>query len=342
MSTTRPSPLFFWNEQGQAATEFLIAAVYVLVPLFLVIPLVGKYIDVKQALIQEARFEAWEYTAWFMDKKRMMDFPRHHPNIRSAVRPWQETRQAGEVIFLSDITSFDYGKRQGESPVTANPLWRDNRGTSLLTGGDTVVLEGSLRETDTPNPSGKNIINDLLTIINDISEAVKKVLKFEGQHAGFDALNSKGFFKSKVSLSLRSPGEVIPCFSLAGDKNSSGTPLKFTGKAAVLTDCWNAGSTKNAIGETKGLVLSSLLHPLSHILNTLIDDAQRVLNHLKIEFKFKIFGHKFDLGKIGIDAELPNAPSFGYVKNGLIPYEHLKDNTREIKSYKGLYYYKEE
>ena len=46
-------------------TEFVIAATYVLVPLFILIPLLGKYIDIKHATIMAARYEAWEYTVWY-------------------------------------------------------------------------------------------------------------------------------------------------------------------------------------------------------------------------------------------------------------------------------------
>jgi len=46
-------------------TETLITAVLVLIPLLLLIPLLGKYIDIKHATIQSARYQAWEYTVWF-------------------------------------------------------------------------------------------------------------------------------------------------------------------------------------------------------------------------------------------------------------------------------------
>lgn len=46
------------NERGQAMTEFLISASFVLVPLFLGISLLGKYIDIKHAGIQAARYQA--------------------------------------------------------------------------------------------------------------------------------------------------------------------------------------------------------------------------------------------------------------------------------------------
>lgn len=327
--------------QGQAATEFLIASLYVLVPLFLVIPLVGKYIDIKQAAIQQARFEAWEYTAWFMHRDSIMDIPRHHQDMRTAVRPWQETRKAGELIFFSDITSADYGTASGGDSIALNPLWRDHQGKSLWTTGADVVLKGSLRETETPNPSGKNYANDLIHAISDITKSVKKILSFEGQHAGFDVLNTKGYFKSNVSLSLRAPEDVVPFSSLSGPGELQSGSLTFSEKAAVLAGTWNAGSTQNTIAQTKGLVLTDLLSPVTKEINHIINTIQRVLNRLHIDIGITIFKHHFSVGEVAVDAKLPEAPSFGYIKNGLIPYEHLEGNEKEIAHHKGLYYYRD-
>ena len=46
-------------------TEFLICASFVLIPLFLGLSMLAKYIDIKQAAVQAARYEAWEYTVWY-------------------------------------------------------------------------------------------------------------------------------------------------------------------------------------------------------------------------------------------------------------------------------------
>ena len=62
-------------QRGQAMTEFTIAATYVLVPLFVFVPLLGKYIDFKHASIQNARYQAWEYTVWYddIDERDILD-----------------------------------------------------------------------------------------------------------------------------------------------------------------------------------------------------------------------------------------------------------------------------
>jgi hypothetical protein len=50
------------KQQGQAMTEMLVASAFVLVPLFLIVPMLGKYIDMQQATVVAARYSAWEAT----------------------------------------------------------------------------------------------------------------------------------------------------------------------------------------------------------------------------------------------------------------------------------------
>src|SRR5690606_24618203 len=53
--------------RGQAMTEFVVSAAFVLVPLFIIIPILGKYVDMKHMAVQAARYEAWEYTVNYQD-----------------------------------------------------------------------------------------------------------------------------------------------------------------------------------------------------------------------------------------------------------------------------------
>ena len=49
------------HQSGQSLTEFLVALV-VLVPLLLMVPMLGKYIDINQTTLQASRYVAWEKT----------------------------------------------------------------------------------------------------------------------------------------------------------------------------------------------------------------------------------------------------------------------------------------
>jgi len=53
------------KQRGQAMTEMLVASAFVVIPLFLIIPIAGKYIDMKHAAVDSARYTAWERTVYF-------------------------------------------------------------------------------------------------------------------------------------------------------------------------------------------------------------------------------------------------------------------------------------
>lgn len=55
------------TQRGQAITEFIVVAVTVLIPLFLIIPVVAKLISMKQDVELGARYAAWERTVWYRD-----------------------------------------------------------------------------------------------------------------------------------------------------------------------------------------------------------------------------------------------------------------------------------
>ena len=93
------SGLFTHKINGQAMTEFLICASFALIPLFLGISLLAKYIDIKQAAIQAARYQAWEYTVWYgNDSEPMTGFNAVTQPIKSTSATQNETRRR----FFSD------------------------------------------------------------------------------------------------------------------------------------------------------------------------------------------------------------------------------------------------
>jgi len=323
------------GQQGQAATECVITSVFVLVPLFLIIPLLGKYIDIKHATINQARYEAWEYTAWFGPAKKgerphiLSDNPEHHS---AGPKSWEKTRQEGNLLFFSDPTAQDYGTDQQN--YLLNPLWKDHRGDWMFSGRIRTP-DGTIRQEDTPDPTkvgGTNLIDGMLDIINLITETFGKLLEKMGVNASFDAIDIRGFFISEVKIKVRSLEQMVPEFDLADSNENSTRPLEFSAKAAVLSNDWSSGSSKKAITESKGLVVTSILKPLTGPLQKIIDTLQGVFDEL----------HKYT----PIDVGLPNLPDFGYIQDDLVPLEYLRDeegdsrfNRIPSKSEHGLYFY---
>lgn len=305
-------------QKGQAATEFVIAAAFVLVPLFLTLPLLGKYIDIKHAAIQHARFSAWEYTVWFGQNEYIFDGV--ESNQSSGVKKYKQTAQEGFEYFFSDRTSPDYATPTATPGV--DPLWKDHRGDSLFELKD---IQTEISEKQTPVPFGivGELLEDLIDIVGTAVAYLGKLISALGPDAEFDVLrNTKGYFTSEVKVPVRSLAQILPHYGLKKETSTAAQPFTFSAKAAVQSNNWNAASRKHATRESKGLVITSILSPLSHPVNKVIGGINSLVDKIPL-----------------IHVELPGAPEFGYAKDDLIPYEHLEDSNKKLKSEGGLYSY---
>ncbi|HBG18297.1 MAG TPA: hypothetical protein DDY32_03220 [Desulfobulbaceae bacterium] len=318
--------------QGQAATEFTVAASFVLVPLFLLIPLLGKYIDIKQASVQQARFEAWEYTAWYNpDEAEDADLADSlKSKERAGLRDFTTTRSKGNQLFFSDITATGYQQRTapGQTPpaLELNPLWIDHRGDTLFQQRLPDSPVEDFKDIGTPDPTG-GLFNKFIDLISLVPKTFGKILNLVGSNGDFNALNSKGYFTSTFQVDVRTSREVVPDLSNPAKLDPKKDKLTIKAKASVLARGWNAGSTANASSESQGLVPTSLLAKPSEWFNKVVIGLQRVVNVAK--------------HVMPIDIKLPHGPVFGYMEDDLMPYEHLVGDTRKTKENNGLYYYPE-
>ena len=108
-------------------TETLITASTILVPLLLLIPLFGKYIDIKHSAIQAARYEAWEYTVWY-------------GNNAKRTGPWSEFL-GGDAFVRIDRTISVGGRLELYSE-----FWLREDDFARLGGVSRRALEKNLRE----------------------------------------------------------------------------------------------------------------------------------------------------------------------------------------------------
>ncbi len=60
MNTARRHLQRSYKQCGQAMTEFAIVAAAILVPLFLILPVLTKYSELSQTSVEMARYVAWE------------------------------------------------------------------------------------------------------------------------------------------------------------------------------------------------------------------------------------------------------------------------------------------
>ena len=98
---------FSHGQHGQAMVEFVIAML-VLLPIFFMIPILGKYLDIKMATISAARYEAWERTVAY-------------PSSTS----WAQHTKTQAVLRQEIIDNF-------YAPPNNQKQWNDNKSKALL------------------------------------------------------------------------------------------------------------------------------------------------------------------------------------------------------------------
>ena len=104
--------------RGSATTEFLVSLAF-FVPLFVTVPIIGKYISFKQKNIESNRYAVWERTVWSDEEGSWND---------------DENNKSDENI-ASEVDRRFYGSLiQGiaSSNITQNTLWKDRSGNTML------------------------------------------------------------------------------------------------------------------------------------------------------------------------------------------------------------------
>ena len=119
-------------QRGQATTEFVVLAL-VLVPLFIVVPLVGKYLDVMQTAEAASRYVAFEATT------------------RNSSNSWKtDAELAAEVrrrFFSNPNASIKTNDAAGDFAAHRNPVWSDHTGRPLIANFETDVgVKGSVTD----------------------------------------------------------------------------------------------------------------------------------------------------------------------------------------------------
>jgi len=141
---------------GQALTEFVIGAVLFLIPLFLIIPLLGKYADMKASTIQAARYNAWERTVWY-------------GQTASSTGDWEGNDKNESTI-----------KSEMDAKFLTSNLWHDRTGTSMVGGSANAITNN-----DTPGTA-----NTILGFAVSVANAIGPFnLEMKGLYEGTATLN---------------------------------------------------------------------------------------------------------------------------------------------------------
>ncbi len=305
------------RQTGQAIAEFNVSAAFLLVPLFIMVPLLGKYIDMKHASVQSARYMAWEQTVW--------------------AEPEVEPEDAGYVaVKRTIVTALETRERfyggvaeDGLGDSVINPLWND-RGQKIVESQDDVLLsyanegnEDVLAKSRTDSlHSGKrskmyqaaelqmrgmglmatglskgaiygfqSVIDEINTLLGtSISVPFPKVPEL-GEN-----LQYKGYYRTDASIKL-----VEEPFK----KLFKTEPLPFVSRAGVLSDSWVVADNEQFAEWSKGLVPVAPLEDMTP------------------SFK-KIVSYTLPGTKLSIAPELDTL-EFGYINT-----DPLSDSSRKL------------
>lgn len=231
------------SQFGQAMTEFNITAVAVLLPLFILIPLLGKYIDIKHTSVQTARNTTWERTVW------------HEGNLldSSSTLAIKQNNSLTKDAITRTYAKADSNIRSSNQSFAMNPLWTDHSGTPLFdVGGD---VKDNMGQSDVPSLGYKGITttsNILQELVSPLDSVMNKVNGVFGtnvtistmiggpvQNLGNGTVDNTSDYNFNLDSYYR---PVVTLTVPANDRVASlGIPdLTFTGKASLISDGWNS------------------------------------------------------------------------------------------------------
>lgn len=227
--------------RGQAMVELLIAGGLVLIPLFLAIPLLGKYLDLRATAVQTSRYAAWERTVWYGgDAATSMGwFGLTQKWLANEKTDDQIRRELGARQLSETSTAFSNTDRASSSfNGGSKALWQDRQSKTML--ADYSAIQNKVD--NGPAPGTLNVILD--PIANFAATLGPFVLETNGKYA------------AKVSMNVR---DIDYDHFLLKDSTA-----QFSETTVLLANGWSANGPddpkKTSVKQqVRGLVPTSLL-----------------------------------------------------------------------------------
>jgi hypothetical protein len=232
-------PFRFRSHTGQAMVEFLIVSTLVLVPLFLAVPLLGKFLDLKSTAIQAARYAAWERTVWYGGSDWSAG-SKDDAMIQREIRQRFFSNTATNKLQAGDgnMAGWDGGPK---------PLWRDRAGNPMLVNYDSDVAQA------TPASSTPGTLNDILTPVVEVIDTVDKILGAEFK------LHMNSLYKASVSVQTQPTRPIRQVLGgTASLETFSGVAPLFNETNVMVANGWNANGPDHVKKQVEGLTPTSV------------------------------------------------------------------------------------
>lgn len=264
--------------RGQAMVEFLVAAMFFLVPLFLAIAALGKFIDVQHEAEMASRYAAWERTVWYEDNGGAFDAinqPNHKTmasiNNEIGARLLNDRSTNATVIRDTDKTASSFVNG-------IDPMWRDAQGTAYL---DTYAQLVTTLASEAPKT---DVAGEVLSTLGAIN--VKGVLGF------VPPVPTNTLAVANVTLT--SVGAKSEVYQRLWADAPAWAGLEFSANGAILSNTWSA----NASGATRAMVAATV--PTAGALGAVVTAAKVGLAVWDPSIPARI-----EVGKIAVD-EVPD------------------------------------
>lgn len=217
-------------------TEFVIGTVLFLMPLFLIVPMMGKYADVKATAAQTARYVAWERTVWYGGASSSVDWP---GNSKSEADIRNEARQR-VISFGSGITSDDKSANSFQATGARN-IWR-NRDQSPMLKNYADASIGTINNSSSPDIVTGTVLDSIMAVVS--------ILGFK--------LETNGFYNGDAAISVT----TLPIgTNLSGSNSGRFDPgvLTFRDKNVILSNTWAGNGPAHVKSQVAGLAPLGLL-----------------------------------------------------------------------------------
>lgn len=303
MNSSRRDQQYRRWQYGQAMTEFAIVAAAVLVPLFLILPVLTKYGELSQTSVEMARYVAWERSVWHEPDK----IPAGVEIVGGSTFPAKTSSVIANEAKLRMLEAPDAPILSQSGAVlndsNLNPFLFDYQGKPLVDVGGVQVNVEKLKETP-------GIGYEVLRFFTKTLQPVYKLFSWLGSNHSNFSPNLDGYFESDnhiVGIPLNNVSYVVP-----DDQKKNGLEtietvhLAMYADSALLVDSWSAQGPAMFKTQTGGLVPSSFLN------NDFLNEMRDVLSKLLLEPKLKqpapgssdgwdMGGYNTDPFNIGVD-----------------------------------------
>jgi len=181
---------FAETQTGAIWAEFIVVAVFLLISVFTLIPLMGKMVDAKQKTEMGARYSAWERTVWF---ERVPQYVQNRNRRKTNIELQNEIHHR---VFATRDTGIHSQQKRDTRNIKYDPF---NNFQNQNTRRYETMLE---RDSQT---NGDNYVklthteNNMPGIAGGITSAITSI----GALTTFD-LNRKGYHKNTVEVGLMS------------------------------------------------------------------------------------------------------------------------------------------